>query len=186
MSVLLCALFAENVGTITNCSHNIDVDMRYHAIAIFLLMISAPLAGCTLLPQPTDPMSLFPDRYVYLLEDHFNATTNATNDSLVIVTLEAGHEDIQWSNISIILGDANTSDTFQCNVDAVNGNCVIMQLGSTDNYWEIGENIIIEENGVDICNPDDNPAGICDMWVTITDTRSGELIDYNNRSVILI
>ena len=69
------------------------------------------------------------------------------------------------------------SDSLICAISGTEGSCIVVQSGSDDSLWEIGENLNITENGVNICSQHcilafsvDGPDGAKVMGPTILNT----------------
>lgn len=111
---------------------------------ISLLIMLSSLVGC-IQESPID--------YHYSVEDaEEDASIYTSDDQLFILTLgtESG-VGMEISELSIIL--RHDSVEFQCSLEGQGGNCTIVQTaGSDDSMWEIGEELLVQENGVEICD----------------------------------
>jgi len=111
---------------------------------ISLLIMLSSLVGC-IQESPID--------YHYSVEDaEEDASIYTSDDQLFILTLgtESG-VGMEISELSIIL--RHDSAEFQCSLEGQGGNCTIVQTaGSDDSMWEIGEELLVQENGVEICD----------------------------------
>ena len=51
-----------------------------------------------------------------------------------------------------------------------NGACIVVESETNDGgVWAMGEDITIQENGVDLCN-----AAVCELSISITNVRAGK------------
>ena len=111
---------------------------------ISVLIVLSSMVGC-IQESPID--------YHYTVEDAEEDASNYTSDDqLFILTLgsESG-VGMDISELSIVL--RHDSMEYQCSLEGQSGNCTIVQTaGSDDSMWEIGEELLIQENGVEICD----------------------------------
>ena len=111
---------------------------------ISLLIVLSSMVGC-IQESPVD--------YHYTVEDaEEDASIDSSDDQLFILTLgsESG-VGMDISELSIVL--RHDSMEFKCSLEGQGGNCTILQTaGSDDSIWEIGEELLIQENGVEICD----------------------------------
>ena len=112
--------------------------------SISLLVILSSLTGC-IQESPID--------YHYTVEDaEEDASIYTSDDQLFILTLgtESG-VGMDISELSIVL--RHDSMEYECSLEGQGGNCTIVQTaGSDDSMWEIGEELLVQENGVEICD----------------------------------
>ena len=112
--------------------------------SISLLVILSSLTGC-IQESPID--------YHYTVEDaEEDASIYTSDDQLFILTLGSESGDgMSISELSIVL--RHDSMEYQCSLEGQGGNCTIVQTaGSDDSMWEIGEELLVQENGVEICD----------------------------------
>ena len=109
-----------------------------------LLLTLSSLAGC-IQETPVD--------YHYTVEDaEEDASVYTSDDQLFILTLgtESG-VGMEISELNIVL--RHESVDYDCSLEGQGGNCTIVQTaGSDDSMWEIGEELLVQENGIDICD----------------------------------
>ena len=119
--------------------------MRKSSIFLISVLITlSSLVGCIQEP-PID--------YHYTVEDaEEDASIYTSDDQLFTLTLgsESG-VGMDISELSIVL--RHDSMEYKCSLEGQGGNCTIIQTaGSDDSMWEIGEDLLIQENGVEICD----------------------------------
>ena len=111
---------------------------------VSILFMLSSMVGC-IQESPID--------YHYTVEDaEEDASIDSSDDHLFILTLgsESG-VGMDISELSIVL--RHDSMEYQCSLEGQGGNCTIVQTaGSDDSIWEIGEELLIQENGVEICD----------------------------------
>ena len=114
---------------------------RYWFMLSLLLVFSFSTSGCL---ETTE------DYYYSVTDPEDNSNSRETNDVLFTLTLDSGEEDMDISDLVIIIEPNEAAHT--CVTSGTGGNCTLVQSGSDDSLWEIGEDLDITENGVDICH----------------------------------
>jgi len=91
------------------------------------------------------------DDYYYSASDlEENSNSIETSDVLFTLTLDDdGGADMDISDLVITI---EKSGSLICATSGTEGSCIVVQSGSDDSLWEIGENLNITENGVNICS----------------------------------
>ena len=116
------------------------------------------------------------DDYYYSASDlEDNSNSIETSDVLFTLTLDSdGGVDMDISDLVVII---EKSGSQTCVLSGTEGSCLIVQSGSDDSLWEIGETLNITENGVNICSQHcmlafsvDGPDGAKVMGPTIMNT----------------
>lgn len=106
-----------------------------------LLLFSLSTSGCF---SNTD------DYYYSVIDPKENSNSIETSDVLFTLVLENdGGVDMDISDLVVII---EKSDSLICDISGTEGSCIVVQSGSDDSLWEIGEKLNITENGVDICS----------------------------------
>jgi hypothetical protein len=118
------------------------------------------------------PAQVNPGLYSFNSADHWDNTSNGTDDSLIVLWWKEAPEDMLWTNLEIqITGEDGLPYT--CKTDN-STYCTIIQHGSDDNSWEISEVLHLIENEFDLCNTDiDDERRTWWFDFKISDTRSG-------------
>ena len=109
--------------------------------------------------------------YSFSSRDSAGSPSLATDDNLAIVTMSQGNP-IGWASLSIRIS-VDGGASFDCALPGQDsGECVVLEAETTDGgLWSVGEDITIKENGIDMCNAD-----ICELKITITNSRSGNIL----------
>tara|TARA_B100000767_G_C19738077_1_gene524839 strand:- start:93 stop:488 length:396 start_codon:yes stop_codon:yes gene_type:complete len=91
------------------------------------------------------------EEFYYSVDDlHDESNTIGTSDILFSLTLnDDGGIDMDISDLVVTV---ERSGTHVCSSSSNDANCTIVQTGSDDSLWEIGEILNITENGVNICS----------------------------------
>jgi len=141
--------------------------MRWSSLALCVILIfSFSTSGCF---SSTD------DYYYSASDPEDNSNSIETFDVLFTLTLDDdGGADMDISDLVIII---EKSGSQTCATSGTEGSCLVVQSGSDDSLWEIGETLNITENGVDICSQHcmlafsvDGPDGAKVMGPTILNT----------------
>jgi hypothetical protein len=108
--------------------------------------------------------------YTFDAQDGQDAPSNATNDSLVIVTMTQG-DDLNWASTSVQVS-VNGSAPVTCdNPGQSSGDCQLVEFGATDDQvWSASDGVTLYENGIDLCS------NVCKLDITIVNTREGIVI----------
>jgi hypothetical protein len=116
--------------------------MRKSSLVLcILLLFSFSTSGCF---SSTD------DYYYSASDPEDNSNSIETSDVLFTLTLDDdGGADMDISDLVIII---EKSGSQTCATSGTEGSCLVVQSGSDDSLWEIGEALNITENGVDICS----------------------------------
>ena len=141
--------------------------MRWSSLVLcVILVISFSTSGCF---GSTD-------EFYYSVDDLVdNSNSIGTSDVLFTLTLDNdGGVDMEISDLVVII---EKSGPQTCATSGTEGSCLVVQSGSDDSLWEIGETLNITENGVDICSRHcmlafsvDGPDGAKVMGPTILNT----------------
>ena len=141
--------------------------MRWSSLALcVILVISFSTSGCF---GSTD-------EFYYSVDDPVdNSNSIGTSDVLFTLTLDNdGGADMEISDLVVIIEQSGPQN---CATSGTEGSCLVVQSGSDDSLWEIGETLNITENGVDICSQHcmlafsvDGPDGAKVMGPTILNT----------------
>jgi len=141
--------------------------MRWSSLVLcVILVISFSTSGCF---GSTD-------EFYYSVDDPVdNSNSIETSDVLFTLTLDNdGGVDMEISDLVVII---EKSGPQTCATSGTEGSCLVVQSGSDDSLWEIGETLNITENGVDICSQHcmlafsvDGPDGAKVMGPTILNT----------------
>ena len=115
------------------------------------------------------------DFYYSVTDPEDNSNSIETFDVLFTLTLDSdGGVDMEISDLVVII---ERSGSQTCATSGTEGSCLVVQSGSDDSLWEIGETLNITENGVDICSQHcmlafsvDGPDGAKVMGPTILNT----------------
>lgn len=109
--------------------------------------------------------------YSFSSRDSAGSPSLATDDNLAIVTMSQG-DPIGWASLTIRVS-VDGGASFNCALPGQStGDCIVLEAETTDGgLWSVGEDITIKENGLDLCNAD-----ICELKITITNSRSGNLL----------
>ena len=114
---------------------------RYWLMLCLLLVFSFSTSGCFSTNEA----------YYYSVTDPEDGSNSIeTSDVLFALTLDSGGADMDISDLVVIIEPNGASHT--CVTSGTGGNCTVVQSGSDDSLWEIGEVLNITENGVDICS----------------------------------
>jgi len=107
--------------------------------------------------------------YTFSSNDAAGSPSMATDDNLAITTMTQG-ESIGWASLSIAVS-VDGAAAVQCALPGqTNGGCIVVESETNDGgVWAMGEDITIQENGLDLCN-----AAACDLTITITNARAGK------------
>jgi len=107
--------------------------------------------------------------YTFSSNDAAGSPSMATDDNLAITTMTQG-ESIGWASLSIAVS-VDGAAAVQCALPGqTTGGCIVVESETNDGgVWAMGEDITIQENGVDLCN-----AAACDLTITITNARAGK------------
>jgi len=136
--------------------------MNWNLFAIFLILgFTFSTSGC---------FGTSEVRYSYSMEDGLDDTNSyETSDFLFTLTLNSGM-DMAISELDIIVKQRGISHV--CATSGGEGNCTIKQLFGEDGNddWEIGETLMIYENGVDICSND------CIITLAISGPKGAKMI----------
>ena len=136
--------------------------MNWNLFAIFLILgFTFSTSGC---------FGTSEVRYSYSMEDGLDDTNSyETSDFLFTLTLNSGM-DMAISELDIIVKQRGISHV--CATTGGEGNCTITQLFGEDENddWEIGETLMINENGVDICSND------CIITLAISGPKGAKMI----------
>jgi hypothetical protein len=135
--------------------------MNWDLFAIFLILgFTFSTSGC---------LGTSEVRYTYSIEDSMdNSNSDETSDLLFTLTLNSGM-DMAISELDIIVKQGGISHV--CATSGGEGNCTIVQLFDSDeSLWEIGETLMINENGVDICSND------CIITLAISGPKDAKII----------
>ena len=97
--------------------------------------------------------------------------TTATDDNLVIVTMEQG-EEIGWASVSVKVSINGAASVSCATPGTSTGQCMILESDPNGGIWSFGEAITIVENGADLCNTD-----TCEITVSVINSRAGETLD---------
>ena len=91
------------------------------------------------------------EEFYYSVDDlHDESNTIGTSDILFSLTLkDNGGIDMDISDLVVTVERSGTHVCSSSNNDA---NCTIVQSGSDDSLWEVGETLNITENGINICS----------------------------------
>ena len=111
------------------------------------------------------------DLYSFSSRDSAGSPSLATDDNLAIVTMSQG-DPIGWASLTIRVS-VDGGASFNCALPGQSaGDCIVLEAETTDGgLWSVGEDITIKENGLDLCNAD-----ICELKITITNSRSGNVL----------
>ena len=141
--------------------------MRWSSLVLcVILVISFSTSGCF---GSTD-------EFYYSVDDPVdNSNSIGTSDVLFTLTLDNdGGVDMEISDLVVIIEQSGPQT---CATAGTEGSCLVVQSGSDDSLWEIGETLNITENGVDICSQHcmlafsvDGPDGAKVMGPTILNT----------------
>lgn len=141
--------------------------MRWSSLVLcVILVISFSTSGCF---GSTD-------EFYYSVDDPVdNSNSIGTSDVLFTLTLDNdGGVDMEISDLVVIIEQSGPQT---CATSGTEGSCLVVQSGSDDSLWEIGETLNITENGVDICSQHcmlafsvDGPDGAKVMGPTILNT----------------
>jgi hypothetical protein len=110
-------------------------------------------------------------------EDAGGQTSDATNDTLIYITMNQG-SDLNWAYISVRISiDNNNGDGFgapiTCSNGDASGNCDLVEFGdTTDQFWSVGDGVTVYESGQALCEEGE----VCSIKVTIIDTREGKTL----------
>jgi flagellin-like protein len=109
------------------------------------------------------------DLYSFSSNDAAGSPSMATDDNLAITTMTQG-ESIGWASLAIALS-VDGAAAVQCALPGqTNGACIVVESETNDGgVWAMGEDITIQENGVDLCN-----AAVCELSISITNVRAGK------------
>lgn len=141
--------------------------MRWSSFVLCALLIfSFSTSGCF---SNTD------DYYYSAGDPEDNSNSIETFDVLFTLTLDSdGGVDMEISDLVVIIEHSGSKI---CATSGTEGSCLVVQSGSDDSLWEIGETLNITENGVDICSQHcmlafsvDGPDGAKVMGPTILNT----------------
>jgi flagellin-like protein len=108
-------------------------------------------------------------------EDAGGQTSDATNDTLIFITMNQG-VDLNWASVSVKISiDNNNGDGFgapeTCSNGDASGNCDLVEFGTTgDQFWSVGDGVTVYESGQALCEEGE----VCKVKVSIIDTREGK------------
>ena len=107
--------------------------------------------------------------YTFSSNDAAGSPSMATDDNLAITTMTQG-KSIGWASLSIAVS-VDGAAAVQCALPGqTNGACIVVESETNDGgVWAMGEDITIQENGVDLCN-----AAVCELSISITNVRAGK------------
>ena len=107
--------------------------------------------------------------YTFDSNDAAGSPSMATDDNLAITTMTQG-ESIGWASLAVSVS-VDGAAAVQCALPGqTDGACIVVESETNDGgIWSMGEDITIQENGVDLCN-----AALCDLSITITNVRAGK------------
>ena len=114
---------------------------RHWFVLSLLLVFSFSTSGCL---ETTE------DYYYSVTDPESNSNSEEDSDVLFTLTLDSGEADMDISDLVVIIEPNEAAHT--CVASGTGGNCIMVQSGSDDSLWEIGEVLSITENGVDICS----------------------------------
>ena len=112
------------------------------------------------------------DLYSFSASDASGTPSAATDDALVVVTMNQG-EDIGWASLTVTLSVGQQAAVTCGNPGSSTGACTIVETSTDGNSWETGEAVTISENGVDICSDSSG----CEITVKVLNSRKGKLLD---------
>ena len=106
--------------------------------------------------------------YTFDSNDAAGSPSTATDDNLAITTMTQG-ESIGWASLAVSVS-VDGAAAVQCALPGqINGACIVVESETNDGgVWAMGEDITIQENGVDLCN-----AAVCELSISITNVRAG-------------
>ena len=106
--------------------------------------------------------------YTFDSNDAAGSPSIATDDNLAITTMTQG-ESIGWASLAVSVS-VDGAAAVQCALPGqINGACIVVESEPNDGgVWAMGEDITIQENGVDLCN-----AAVCELSISITNVRAG-------------
>ena len=109
------------------------------------------------------------DLYTFDSNDAAGSPSTAADDNLAITTMTQG-ESIGWASLAVSVS-VDGAAAVQCALPGqTDGACIVVESETNDGgVWSMGEDITIQENGVDLCN-----AALCDLSITITNVRAGK------------
>ena len=93
------------------------------------------------------------EKFYYTLDDEDKeSNSDSANDTLFTLTLgDKGGVSMDISELNIVI--SYDASTYACSTSGTDGDCRVVQIFGEDNSsWEIGETVIVAENGVNICS----------------------------------
>ena len=92
--------------------------------------------------------------------------TDAASEDLAYVQMVQG-DDLSWS-ITIVQVSVDGSAQIECTNpgQTAGAGCVVSDISTTDEYWNIAEEVVISEGSDDLCS---GPS--CEVTITIIDAR---------------
>tara|TARA_Y100000766_G_scaffold3380_1_gene2615 strand:- start:3057 stop:6032 length:2976 start_codon:yes stop_codon:yes gene_type:complete len=106
--------------------------------------------------------------YTFDAKEAPSIPTEATDDNLAIITMSQG-QDTTWAVLSVKLSINGAASTTCAVPGQTGGSCVVVDSSNEANFWSVGEDVTVLENGADLCS-DSN----CEMTFSITNVRTGQ------------
>ena len=106
--------------------------------------------------------------YTFDAKEAPSIPTEATDDNLAIITMSQG-QDTTWAVLSVKLSINGAAATTCAVPGQTGGSCVVVDSSNEANFWSVGEDVTVLENGADLCS-DSN----CEMTFSITNVRTGQ------------
>ena len=112
--------------------------------------------------------------YAFSAEGGIGEVSSGTEDNLFRLTMTQG-QDINWASLSVKISIDGGAPITCDNPGQTGGTCSLVEFGTTgDQGWSVGDGVTIVESGTNLCS------SVCDVQVTVTDTREGKTIDVSN------
>ena len=155
-------------------THKAAVIINWITIAIVLVIAIAVVGSgvlyvwaSSLAEENTDGELML---YGFDASDASGDVTSATNDDLIVITMEQG-SDLNWAALEIQISIDGAVPITCDNPGQSGSECGSVEFGNTgDNAWSVGDGVTIVESGSNLCS------GGCDIDFTIIDVREGMLI----------
>ena len=111
------------------------------------------------------------DKYQFSARDAAGTMSDAGSEDLVHIKMTDGDDPLSWSVLKVtIVVDGGTSLTcVDVTKDDGTASCTYT-TDTTDNFWDVAEEITISEGTADLCDGSD---GGCEMTVTLTKEAVG-------------
>jgi len=112
--------------------------------------------------------------YAFRADGGIGEVSTGGEDDLVRLTMTQG-QDINWASVSVKISVDGGAPITCDNPGQTGGTCTLVEFGTlSDQVWSVGDGVTIKESGANLCST------VCDVEVTVTDTREGKTIDVSS------